>query len=305
MDMRRLEVFYHVVEEGGFTRAATVMNLTQPTLSAAVRQLEDDLGTQLLNRLGREVSPTSAGRLLHGYARRIFALRKKAIAELTSLRTGDQGELLLGGSTIPGTYILPRLVADFSRQHAQIRVSLQLAATATIVNDLRQQRLELALIGGEINDRAFEVIPCFSDELVVIVPFDHQWSTGASIAEQELNNVPLLLRERGSASRKVLEARLESRGVSLDPENMVAEVGGNEALKQGVLAGLGAAVISRMAVAGELQRGELAELQLAGGPLQRRFYLLHARRVKLSVAAERFKSLVLSRGRTAVDSLDK
>ncbi len=295
MDMRRLEIFYHVVEKGGFTRAATAMSLTQPTLSAAVRQLEEDLGTPLLNRLGRDVVPTPAGRLLHGYARSIFALRQKAVRELHALLAGEQGELLMGGSTIPGTYILPQLVAQFRQQYARIRVNLRLAATESIINDLRQQRLELALVGGDVSDRAFDVIPCFCDELVVIVPANHLWVRRTKVAEQELATVPLLLRETGSASRKVLEARLKKMAVGLEPDKLIAEVGGNEALKQGVLAGLGVAVISKLAVAGELQRGELVALELSGGPLQRSFYLVKNRKMTLSVAAERFKALVLGK----------
>lgn len=296
MNMRHLEIFYRVLEAGGFTRAAAAMRLTQPTLSAAVRQLEEGLGVQLLNRLGREVAPTEAGRLLQSYARRIFALREAALGELQSLLAGDQGELLLGGSTIPGTYLLPQLVAGFSREYPQIRVNLRLAATESIVKDLREQRLELALIGGLVDHKKFEVTPCFGDELVIIVPAAHHWAGREQIAEQELVEMPLLLRESGSASRRALEIRLKEHGVSILPQRLIAEVGGNEALKQGVLAGLGVAVISKLAVAGELERGELITLSLAGGPLRRSFYLLQARGFRLSAAAERFKTLVLDKG---------
>ncbi len=295
MNMRHLEIFYRVIENRGFTKAALAMRLTQPTLSAAVRQLEEELSVQLLNRLGREVVPTEAGRLLHDYARRIFALRQEALSELQSLLAGEQGELLLGGSTIPGTYILPQLVASFSQKYPQVRVNLCLAATESIVNDLREQRLELALIGGLINDKWFETTPCFGDELVIIVPAGHIWAARKTITEQELVDVSLLLRESGSASRRALVMRLKEHGVGISPEKLIAEVGGNEALKQGVLAGLGVAVISKMTVAGEVQRGELVALQLAGGPLRRSFYLLQAKGFKLSVAAERFKTLVLAR----------
>lgn len=296
MNMRHLEIFYRVLEEGGFTKAALAMRLTQPTLSAAVRQLEEGLGAQLLNRLGREVAPTEAGRLLHGYACRIFALRQEALVELQSLLAGDQGELLLGGSTIPGTYILPQLAANFSHEYPQIRINLRLAATEAIVKDLREQRIELALIGGLVQDRRFETLPCFGDELVIIVPVGHVWAGRTEVSEKELGDVPLLLRESGSASRRAFEFRLKEYGVSIQAGWLIAEVGGNEALKQGVLAGLGVAVISKLAVAGELQRGELIPLPLAGGPLRRSFYLLQAKGFKLSVAAERFKALVLAKG---------
>ncbi len=296
MNMRHLEMFYRVIEEGGFTKAALAMRLSQPTLSAAVRQLEEAQGAQLLNRMGREVTPTEAGHLLHSYAHRIFALRQQAEIEIKALFSADQGELLLGGSTIPGTYILPRLVASFGQTYPQTRINLRLASTDTIVNDLREQRLELALIGGLIEDRRLENLPSFGDELVIIVPAGHVWAGHEKVSEKKLTEVPLLLRERGSASRRAFELRLKEQGLSIAPEKLIAEVGGNEALKQGVLAGLGVAVISQLAVAGELERGELIALQLDAGPLRRKFYLLQAKGLKLSVAAERFKTLVLTKG---------
>ncbi len=295
MDLRRLEVFYRVVEAGGFTRAAAVMSLTQPTLSAAVRLLEEELGMQLLNRRARDVIPTEAGRLLHDYARRIFFLRQEATAELKALQDGVQGELLLGGSTIPGTYILPQLVAEFCKEHPQIQVHLRLSSTEGISRDLQEQRLELALIGGLDDPGQFEATPCFGDEMVIIVPCGHRWAERQQLDEEELTSEPLLLREAGSASRRALEVRLKECGVALKHERLNIEVGGNEALKQGVLAGLGVAVISRLAVAAEVERGDLIALSFGGEPLLRHFYLLQAKGLKLSVAAERFKNLILAR----------
>ncbi|WP_020676500.1 selenium metabolism-associated LysR family transcriptional regulator [Geopsychrobacter electrodiphilus] len=296
MDMRRLEIFYRVIEEGGFTKAARVMSLTQPTLSEAVRLLEEELGTQLLNRQGRVILPTDSGRLLQGYAKKIFSLRQEAEADLKSLSAGEHGELVLGGSTVPGTYLLPSLVAEFRCLYPQIGVSLQIASTAKMVEGLRHNQLELALVGGELRDKTLEAVPCFGDELILIVAPGHAWTGREYIAEIELLKVPLLLREQGSATRKLFEEHLKSHGKGLLPENLIAEVGGNEALKQGVLAGLGVAVISKLAVAGELQRGELIALQLVEGPLRRSFYLVQAKGFKLSVAAQRFKALVLAKG---------
>lgn len=297
MDLRRLEIYYRVVEAGGFTKAAKAMALTQPTLSAAVRQLEDDLAMQLLNRLGREVVPTAAGHLLHGYARRIFALRQEAITKLKAVSTGEEGELLLGASTIPGSYLLPDYLADFRERYPKLRIRLNLSASGSIVDDLRQRRLELALIGGSVSGNDFESNPCFGDELVVIVPAGHSWGSCETIEEKELAEIPLLLREEGSATRKTLESRLKEHGVRITPENIIAEVSGNEALKQGVLAGLGVAVISKMAVAGELHRGELVALQLASGALNRSFYLLQLKGLRLSVAAGSFKKILLEAAR--------
>lgn len=293
MDMRRLEIFYLVAGKGGFTRAAEALSLTQPTVSAAVQLLEDELETRLLNRHGREVSLTATGQRLYQYAEKIFSLRQKACSELKAMQAGGMGELLLGGSTIPGTYLLPSLVARFRQRYPALRTQLQIAGSGLIVEALKQQRIELALVGGKISERAVEEIPCFGDELCVIVPAGHPWAARQSVVYEELVQLPLLLREPGSSSRKALEERLQACGLKIGQGGVAAEVGGNEALKQGVLAGLGVAVISRLAVAEEVKRGALAALFFAGEPLRRTFCLLHLKSHALSPAAQEFKKLLL------------
>ena len=293
MDMRRLEIFYLVADKGGFTRAAEALSLTQPTVSAAVQLLEEELDTRLLNRHGREISLTATGQRLYLYAEKIFSLRQKAQAELKAMQEGAMGELLLGGSTIPGTYLLPPLVARFKRQYPALQTQLQIAGSRQVVEALKQQRIELALVGGAVGDRAIEEIPCFGDELCLIVPKGHDWYGRQSVELDELVQVPVLLREPGSSSRQALTERLQAGGLKLRQGLLAAEVGGNEALKQGVLAGLGVAVISRLAVAEEIKRGVLAALSFAGEPLRRTFCLLQLKSLALSPAAQEFKKLLL------------
>ena len=293
MDMRRLEIFYRVVEEGGFTRAAEALSLTQPTLSAAVAQLEEELNVCLLERRGRGIRPTDAGRLLHSYAGRIFALRREAETELEALKIGGGGELRLGAGTIPGSYLLPRPLARFRAEYPQIRVQLQLASSGKVLEELRARHIELALVGCEIDEKRFEAFPCGGDDLVLVVPAGHPWAGRQEVEARELAGCSLLLREPASATRRALEERLQQQRVQLPATAILAEVPGNEPLKQGVLAGLGLAVISRLAVAGELARGELHALELSGGPLRRTFYLVHERGGRLSVAAGLFREGLL------------
>ena len=126
MDLRRLEIFLKVAELGSFSRAAEALFLTQPTVSEHVRALEDELGVQLLDRLGRGTTPTRAGTLLLGYARRLLALSREARQAIEQFQGRVGGELMVGGSTIPGEYVLPALIGAFRGKYPDVSVSLRI-----------------------------------------------------------------------------------------------------------------------------------------------------------------------------------
>src|SRR5438045_8509463 len=131
MDLRRLEVFAKVAELGSFSRAAEALFLTQPTISEHVRSLEDELGVQLLDRLGRGTTPTRAGQLLLGYAQRMLTLAREAQQAVDQLQGRMSGELAVGGSTIPGEYVLPALIGAFKTKYPDISIAL-------LIGDSRQ-----------------------------------------------------------------------------------------------------------------------------------------------------------------------
>src|SRR3989442_3285478 len=132
MDLRRLEVFAKVAELGSFSRAADALSLTQPTVSEHVRALEDELGVQLLDRLGRGATPTHAGRLLLGYARRMLALQREARQALDQFQGRMSGELVVGGSTIPGEYVLPALIGRFKGKYPDISICLLIGSSRQV-----------------------------------------------------------------------------------------------------------------------------------------------------------------------------
>src|SRR5256884_8305366 len=144
MDLRRLEVFAKVAELGSFSRAAEALYLTQPTVSEHVRALEDELGVQLLDRLGRGATPTRAGQLLLGYARRILGLAREAQQALDQFQGRMSGELVIGGSTIPGEYGLPPLIGTFKTKKPDISVSLLIGDSRQVGAWVEQGRAELA-----------------------------------------------------------------------------------------------------------------------------------------------------------------
>lgn len=288
MDIKRLELFCRVVELGSFTRAAEASLLTQPTVSENIRQLEESLDERLLDRLGREVLPTPAGEILYRYARRILQLRDEAGEALAEYRGRLRGELLLGASTIPGTYLLPRVVAAFQAGHPQVRPTLRIAGSGQIVAKLLQGELSVALVGSAVRDQRLESRELPGDELVLILPPGHPWQRRTEVSAGELAGQPFILREQGSGTRQVMADALRREGLELDALEIRAEMESSEAVVQAVRAGLGIAVASSLAVAEDIERGVLLSRPIAGIRMHRPFYLLLRRGRELSPLALAF-----------------
>src|SRR5919106_4475578 len=147
MDLRRLEVFVKVAELGSFSRAAQALSLTQPTVSEHIRALEDELGVQLLDRLGRGTSPTRAGQLLLGYASRMLALGREARQAVEQFQGRMIGELVVGGSTIPGEYLLPALIGQFKRKYPDISICLLIGSSQQVSEWVIEGRVEVGVVG--------------------------------------------------------------------------------------------------------------------------------------------------------------
>ena len=208
MDLRRLEIFAKVAELRSFSRAAEALALTQPTVSEHVRSLEDQLGVQLLDRLGRGAAPTPAGVLLLGYARRILSLAREAQQAIDQFQGRMTGELVVGGSTIPCEYVLPALVGQFKAKYPDISISLLIGGSRQVGEWVEDGHVEVALVGARPALRTLEARELMGDDLVVVVPTGHPWSGRAAVTLEELRGEPLILRERGSGSRETMEAEL-------------------------------------------------------------------------------------------------
>jgi DNA-binding transcriptional LysR family regulator len=288
VDIRRLEVFCRVLELKSFTRAAEAVLLTQPTVSENIRLLEETVGERLLDRLGREVLPTPAGRILYGYARRIIQLRDEALQAMHQYRGDLSGTLALGASTIPGAYILPPLIESFRLYHSSIQLQLRIADTAAVVEDLLHDRLELGLVGARLKEQRLDCDEAFADKLVLTLYPDHPWAGRESVRPEELENEPFILREQGSGTRLVMSQSLREHGI--DPARLlvVAEMGSSEAVRQGIKSRLGISILSSLAVAEDVQRGQLVTIGLQGVCIRRNFYLVRRKGRQLSPLALAF-----------------
>ena len=274
MDLRRLEVFAKVAELGSFSRAAEALYLTQPTVSEHVRALEDELGVQLLDRLGRGASPTRAGDLLLGYARRMIGLAREAQQALDQFQGRMSGELVIGGSTIPGEYVLPSLLGGFKAKYPQISLSLLIGDSRQVSDWVEQGRVEVAVVGARPASRALVSHELMPDELVLVVPAGHPWAARKIVSIDDLRREPMVVRERGSGSRQAIEDVLEDASLSLASFRVVGEMGSTQAIKQAVRAGVGVALISHRAVEDECRARLVVCVKVKDLKVARNFHLV-------------------------------
>jgi DNA-binding transcriptional LysR family regulator len=273
MDLWQLKIFCKVVELQSFSKAGESVHLSQPTVSSHIKDLEEHFGTRLVDRLSRKVTPTKAGELLFDYARQLIALRDRAEAAMAEFSGKIRGRLVLGGSTIPGGYVLPRIIGLFSRRYPEVQISLKVGDTSEIINKVLAGHIEAGVVGAKLSDKLLEQKPVMADEMCLVVPSDHPWSGQPRIQIQELLDAPFIVREAGSGTLRSIEQQLQKKGFNITDFNIVAEMGSTEAVRQGIKNGVGLSILSAVAVADDIQSGLLKTIHVEGLNLKRSFYL--------------------------------
>lgn len=296
MELRKLEVFCKVVELKSFTRSAEAVLLSQPTVSEHIRSLEEELGQKLLDRTGREAEPTPAGLLLYNYAVKILRLQQAALQAMEQYGGKLVGRIMIGSGTIPGTYILPRIISRFRERYPSIRATLRIAGSHLIASEVLSGQLEIGVVGARWGEKGLEWIEHFSDRLTLVVHAGHRWADGREVALEELAGEPFILREAESGTRKVIDQIFEDHGLRTASLTEVAEIGSTAAVLEAVRAGLGIAVLSARAAERDVRRGDLAAVPIRGISLGRPFYLVRRKNRELSPAAAVFWDFLLKEG---------
>ena len=277
MDLWQLKIFCKVIELKSFSKAGKAVHLSQPTVSNHIKDLEDHFDCRLIDRLTKEAVPTKAGELLYGYAKKLLALRDETETALAEYNGKIRGRLVLGGSTIPGTYLMPPMIAGFKRQYPDVIISLIIGDTAHVISGILDGSLELGLVGARAETHKIEQKKVISDEMRLIVPAHHRWANKNHVSLKQLVSEPFILRERGSGTLKSLHQNLRDQGHAVEDLKVIAELGSTEAICQGIKNGVGVSVLSTLAVAEDLQAGKLSALKVDGLQLERSFYLTRHR----------------------------
>lgn len=294
MDLWQLHIFCKVVESGSFSKAGDTVHLSQPTVSSHIKDLEDHIGCRLIDRLPKNALPTKAGELLYAYAQRLLGLRDEAEAALAAFQGTIQGPLFIGGSTIPGVYLLPGVIGGFSKEFPRVKVCLALGDTRTIIEDTLSGKLALGVVGAKTEDPGLVQTPLLQDELGLVVPPAHPWAQKKLVSLDMLQKEPFVAREPGSGTLKTIELCLAKKGYHLEDFNITAQMGSTEAVCQAVKNNLGVSILSSLAVNDDLQTGRLTAVGIKGVSFKRRFYLTYAKHRTPSPATRAFIDFLLS-----------
>lgn len=274
----RLRVFRTVAQTGGFRKAAETLFLTQPAVTLQIKALEEEVGTQLFDRAGQRIELTRAGRVLQGYAERLQELAGEAEREVAKLRGEYLGELRIGASTTIAQYVLPRLIGEFLEANAGIRPAILGANTEVVLNNVGDGSLAVGLVEGPAMRRDLHVEPFLTDVLTLIVPPRHEFGEGGGeVRASSLQGEPLILRENGSGTRRIVERALKRAGLNLKKLRVAMELDSTEAIKSAVEAGLGVGFVPRRATRKEIELGTLREIAVDGLDLEREFSLVYRR----------------------------
>ncbi len=278
-----------------FRKAAEELYLTQPAVSQQIKALEDELEVVLFDRSGSQVRLTPAGAALLRFAEESGRLLREARHAMAGFSGTQSGALTLGASTTIAQYVLPRLLSEFCASHPRVHPTLMSGNTEQIVTAVEEEKIALGFIEGPPRSRDLTLAPFLEDELVLLAPSAHEWAEHAEIAPEYLTAAPLLMRERGSGTRHIIELALERHHIRRKSLNVVMELDSTEAIKSAVEAGLGVGFVSRWAIAKDARLGPAFRIvEIKGVRLHRHFVVISPKGPELPGPAAEFRSFVLA-----------
>jgi DNA-binding transcriptional LysR family regulator len=292
MNLKQLEVFIAVADCCSFSRAAEMTFLTQSTVSQHIASLENEFALKLLDRTGKGALLTEAGKILLLHARRIIVEAQDLQLTLNRFKGLDEAFLKLGGSNIPGSYMIPGFIPLFHQQNPGVTITLFQGDSRETLERLKREEVELAIIGSRFDGEGFLYTPLTTDKISLVVNANHRWNGREKILPEDIVNEPLIFREPGSGTDRTVRAALASAGFAAEQLNVKTYLGSNEAVKQAILGGGGVSFVSEMSVRKECERGELFMVKIEGVDISRRFYLVSRLGRELSPAADSFASLI-------------
>jgi DNA-binding transcriptional LysR family regulator len=294
MPDHRLNTFYTVAKLQSYSRAAEELHITQPTVSFQIRQLENHYGTKLIDMRQGQFTLTEAGKIVFEFAERIIRMYKEMDQTVTEAVSTATNQLLLGASATPGEYILPAIIGDFQALNPEVTLFLRIDNTRRILELLNDERIDLAVVGKRPENDAFISRIFITDEMVLIAGANTLYATMKQVNPSEFNDVPLLLREEGSASRAEAFNALQQAGIDVQRISKRLTLGSIEAIKRAVEAGMGVAVVSKWSVMREIERGSLKAIPIVNITFARKFYFIYKANYYKEKLVNRFIDFAIS-----------
>ena len=289
LTLRQLQCFSAVAKNLSYTKAAEDLHLTQPAVSMQIRQLEQQAGLPLTEQFGKKIHLTEAGEEVYRYARSILQQVDEMDVVLDRLKGFSGGRLRIAAIS-SANYFAPRLLGTFHQRYPDVSVSMDVINQKAVLQLVLDNEVDMAIMGQPPGDPQIEAIPFMENPLIIVAPPEHRLAGRKRIQLKELEKEVFLLREPGSGTRGAMERFFREQKLKLTTG---MGMGSLSSIKQGVVAGLGLALLPRNAVRNELQFEQLVELKIRGLPIERHWYVVMHKGKRLSVAAEQFRQLLV------------
>ena len=295
MDLRQLETFVHVANLKSFSLAAEKLFITQPTVTNHIQNLEKELDTILINRSGRNISLTEAGRLLYKHAINILNSCEMAKFDLAAFKGQIQGHLHIYSSSVPGKYILPKIIYKFSNKYPDVTFSFADSDSKNVVDSILEGDTDFGVVGSKYPSNRLNYIELMEDKLLVITPNNSTFPKPnySYLTIDEIINQKIIFREEGSGTRDIVVNQLEENNISIDDLNIVAYIDDTEVIKELVSLGIGISFISERAAIDDIKHEKYKVFNVEGINFSRKFYFVYHNKRQLSPLNETFKTFVL------------
>ena len=297
MEFKQLEAFVAVVDYGSFSEASRKLYLTQPTISAHVRSLEEELHTKLILRTTKKTTITTRGYQLYDSAVRMLEIRNNLLENFT----GVQKHMIdLAASTIPSSYLLPEILAAFGKTHPDIYFHSIQADSTESINRVLDGTVDLALVGQNTRDETCVFLPFCQDELVIATPITNHYLglQNKSVTFEDFIKDPIIIREKGSGTKKEMDLFLEQIGVTPSDLNVIARMNDLEGIKKSIVNGLGISILSARSAIDLQKTKQILLFPLEESAHKRTFYIVYSKNRILKPHVRQFIQFVQNFYRT-------
>ncbi len=289
MNIKLLKSFVTIAEEGSFSRAAERLFISQPALSQNVKQLEGHFSVTLLKRTSHSLALTEAGERLLKHAVKLIAMAELMEEDMDAYRSSINDTLSVGATSVIGGYAVPCSIFIFKKKYPDATTKLKLGNRRTILDQLREDKFDVAIVEGDKPDDSFVSCEIHVEEMVVVAPNSKQWKTAHKFSLDDFLKLPLIMREEGSATRWAVEQAVREAGLSLENLNTVMELDSVDSIKAAVEAGHGVSILPRVAVKKELYNKALRPLQIDKLSFRQPIHIVYRRKARRTVASEFIK----------------
>lgn len=285
MNFRKIKIFYETATELNMTKVAKKMYISQPSISQAIHEIEEELNVKLFDRIGKKIYLTEEGNIYLNYVRRILNLHEECLKTIDDMGKNQKGKIKIGASSTIGIYILPDIIKGFLQNNSGIEISLSVFNTEKIEKMILENEIDFAFVEGNTSHSEIVTEEVWEDELIFICSPTHRWNKKLYLSKQDIEDEKLIMRETGSGTRQVVEAFLKNNDIKY---NVFMELGNTEGIKKSVEANLGVSCLSKRSVIEKIDNGTLSGFRLKDEKINRMLSLIYHKDKFLSNNMKRF-----------------